>query len=152
VYPFPQYNYVDSEGGSMNPTSAAGAVNWLAVVVAALAGFPLGMLWYGPLFHKPWMAASGVTQEQGRAANPLRLYGTTLLLNLIASTSLAMFIGGGDWRFGLFAGFMTGATFVSMGLGVCYLFEFRTLRHWLINAGYQTLFFSIAGAILGAWH
>jgi hypothetical protein len=136
----------------MNPGSAAVAVNWLAVIVAALAAFPLGMLWYGPLFQRAWLAATGVTREQGRGANPLRLYGTTLLLNLIACTSLAMFIGAGDWRFGLFAGFMTGATFVAMALGVCYLFEFRTLRHWLINAGYQTLFFSIAGLILGAWH
>ena len=136
----------------MEPSSMNFAVNWLAVVVAALVAFPLGMLWYGPLFRKPWMAATGVTLEQGRAANPFRLYGTVLLLNLIACTSLAMFIGAGDWRFGLFAGFMTGATFVAVGLGVTYLFEFRRLRLWLINAGYMTLFFSVAGAILGAWH
>jgi hypothetical protein len=136
----------------MDATTAAPAVNVLAIVVAALAGFPLGMLWYGPLFRRAWMAASGVTLEQGRAANPFKLYGTVLLLNLVACASLAMFIGAGDWRFGLFAGFMTGATFVSVGLGVSYLFEFRSLRHWLINAGYMTLYFSVAGTILGAWH
>ena len=136
----------------MEPSNPAAGVNWLAVVVAALAAFPLGMLWYGPLFGKAWMAATGVTTEQGRAANPFRLYGTVLLLNLVGCTSLAMFIGAGDWRFGLFAGFMTGATFVAMGLGVTYLFEFRTLRHWLINAGYMTVYFGIAGTILGAWH
>jgi hypothetical protein len=137
----------------MDASHAAAGIHWPAVIVAALASFPLGMLWYGPLFGKAWMAATGVTREQGRSANPLRLYGTTLLLNLIACTSLAMFIGGAvNWQFGLFAGFMTGATFVAMGLGVCYLFEFRPLRHWLINAGYQVLFFSIAGLIIGAWH
>jgi len=137
----------------MDASQAAAGINWLAVIVAALASFPLGMLWYGPLFGKAWMAASGVTKEQGRAANPLKLYGTTLLLNLIACLSLDMFIGGrAGWQFGLFAGFMTGATFVAMGLGVCYLFEFRSFRHWLINAGYQTLFFSVAGVIIGAWH
>jgi hypothetical protein len=136
----------------MDPAQATASINWLAVIVAALASFPLGMLWYGPLFGKAWMAATGVTKEQGRAANPLRLYGATLLANLIACVSLAMFVGGAaTWQFGLFAGFMTGATFVAMGLGVCYLFEFRSLRHWLINAGYQTLFFSIAGVIIGAW-
>ncbi len=136
----------------MEPIPTPFAINGLAVVVAALAGFPLGMLWYGPLFQKAWMAASGVSAEQGRAASPVKLYGTVLALNLIACSSLAMFIGNGDWRFGLFAGFMTGTTFVSVGLGVCYLFEFRTLRHWLINAGYMTVYFSLAGTILGAWH
>jgi hypothetical protein len=127
-------------------------INWLAVIVAALAAFPLGMLWYGPLFMKPWMAETGVTEAQGRAANPLKLYGTVLILNLVAATSLAMFIGANDWHFGLFAGFMTGLTFVATGLGVTYLFEFRSLKLWLINAGYQTLFFSIMGVIIGAWH
>jgi len=137
----------------MDAAHAAAGIRWLAVVVAALAAFPLGMLWYGPLFGRAWMAASGVTKEQGRAANPLRLYGKVLLLNLVACASLAMFIGGvANWKFGLFAGFMTGLTFVSVALGVCYLFEFRRFGHWLINAGYQTLYFSIAGAILGAWH
>lgn len=127
-------------------------INWLAVIVAALAAFPLGMLWYGPLFAKSWMAESGVTEEQARAANPLKLYGTVLVLNLIAATSLGLFVGAGDWRFGLFAGFMTGLTFVAVGLGVTYLFESRSLKLWLINAGYQTLFFSVMGVIIGAWH
>ena len=33
----------------------------LDVLVTALAGFVIGGLWYGPLFSKPWMKASGVT-------------------------------------------------------------------------------------------
>jgi hypothetical protein len=127
-------------------------LNWLAVLVAAAAGFLLGGLWYGPLFGKAWMAASGVTSQRARSANMLRLYGTTLALNIVAAISLAMFIGGGDLRFGVFAGFMTGLTFVATALGVTYLFELRPLRLWLINAGYQVLFFTLMGAILGAWH
>jgi hypothetical protein len=128
------------------------ALNWFAIVVAALAGFPLGMVWYGPLFGKGWMAETGVTEAQARAANPVKRYGVVLLLNLIAATSLAMFIGGGDWRFGLFAGFMTGLTFIAVALGVTYLFEFRSVKLWLINSGYQTVFFTVMGLIIGAWH
>ena len=136
----------------MDAGNAAMQVNWLAVVVAALSGFALGGLWYGPLFGKAWMAASGMTEERARSANMVRIYGLTLLLNIVAAVSLAMFIGAGDLNFGLFAGFMTGLTFVSVGLGITYLFEQRPLRLWLINAGYQTLFFTVMGAILGAWH
>ena len=55
-------------------------------------------------------------------------------------------------QFGLFAGFMTGATFVATALGVTFLFEGRPLSLWLIDAGYQTLNFTVMGAILGGWH
>ena len=37
-------------------------INYWAVVVAALSGFAVGALWYGPLFGRQWMAASGVTE------------------------------------------------------------------------------------------
>jgi hypothetical protein len=127
-------------------------VNWLAVIVAALAGFAVGGVWYGPLFGKAWMQEVGMTEEKMRSANMVRIYGTVLLLNLIAAASLAMFIGGGDLNFGLFAGFMTGLTFIATALGVTYLFESRSLKLWLINSGYQVVIFTVMGAILGAWH
>lgn len=136
----------------MDPAIGAVSPNLLAVLVAALLGFAIGGIWYGPLFGKAWMAASGMTEERVRAANPLKVYGLTFALNLVAAFSLAMFIGAGDWRFGLFAGFMTGATFVAVGLGVTYLFESRPLALWFINAGYQVLLFSAMGAVLGSWH
>jgi Protein of unknown function (DUF1761) len=99
------------------------------------------------------MRESGVTMDRAHAVNMPKLYGTVLILNLIAAGSLAMFIGpAGTWRFGLFAGFMTGLTFVATALGVIYLFESRGLRLWLINAGYQIVIFSLMGTILGAWH
>jgi hypothetical protein len=134
-------------------TSAVPAhVPLLAILVAALAGFAVGALWYGPLFGKDWRRESGITEEKARPANMPKLYGTVLLLNLIAAASLAMFIGpSATWHFGLFAGSMTGLTFVATALGVIYLFESRSLRLWLINAGYQVVIFSVMGLILGAW-
>ena len=40
------------------------AINWFAVVAAVLVGFPVGYLWYGPLFGKQWMASVGLTEEK----------------------------------------------------------------------------------------
>ena len=128
-------------------------INWLAVAVAAVVGFPVGALWYGPLWGKTWMAATGITQERARQANMAKIYGTTLLLNLVIATSLALFIGEmSTLADGLFAGTMAGFTFVAMAFGITYLFEFRPFRLWAINAGFQVIVFSIMGAILGAWH
>lgn len=127
-------------------------INWLAVITATLAGFFVGGLWYGPLFGKEWMALNKLTPEDARKASMLKLYGTTICLNLVAATSLAMFIGKAAWQEGLFYGFLTGLTFVATALGVTYAFEFKPLKLWCINAGYQVLFFSVMGLILGAWH
>ena len=137
----------------MDSSPALAHVHWLAVAVAAIAGFPLGALWYGPLFGSSWMALTGITKERAQQANMVKIYGTTLLLNLIIATSLAMFIGPtANLHFGLFAGFMAGLTYVAAAFGITYLFEFRPLKLWAINAGYQVIVFSIMGAILGAWH
>lgn len=128
------------------------SVNWLAVLVAAIAAFAIGGLWYGPLLGKAWMRASGITEEKARSANMPMIFGLAFVLELLAAIALAMFIGPeADLRFGAFAGFMTGAFFVSTAFGVVYLFEQRPLALWAIDAGYQVVLFTVMGAILGAW-
>ena len=41
----------------MNASDTLAHLNWLAVLLATLAGFATGGLWYGPLFGKAWMKA-----------------------------------------------------------------------------------------------
>jgi hypothetical protein len=148
-----RHNEQEHKGEAMDASQAVSHIHWLAVVVAAVVGFPLGALWYGPLFGGAWMAATGITKERARQANMAKIYGTTLLLNLIIATSLAMFIGPeSTFADGLFAGFMAGFTYVAAAFGITYLFEFRSIKLWGINAGYQVLVFSVMGTILGAWH
>jgi hypothetical protein len=137
----------------MDTSQAVTHINLLAVAVAAIAGFPLGALWYGPLFGKAWMAETGITKERAQQANMVKIYGTTLVLNLVIAASLAMFIGPTpNLHYGLFAGFMAGFTYVAAAFGISYLFEFRSLKLWAINAGFQVVVFTVMGAILGAWH
>jgi hypothetical protein len=127
-------------------------INWLSVLVAALSSFAIGGLWYGPLFQKPWMAATGITKEQGRKSNPALVFGGAFVLNLLIATGLALLMG--EHRgvgSGLHTGAFTALFFVATGLGVIYLFEMRPFRHWLINAGYQVVAFAVMGAIIGAW-
>src|SRR4030065_2527026 len=39
-------------------------INWLAVLVGVVASNALGVLWYGPLFSKPWLQALGQKEEE----------------------------------------------------------------------------------------
>jgi len=128
------------------------SLNWISVLVAALAGFVIGSLWYGPLFQKPWMKHSGMTREKGAQGNPVLIFGGAYVLNVIAATGLGLLIGdSGTWLGGLHAGAFAGLFFVATALGVIYLFEQRSLVLWLINSGYQVVNFAAMGAILGAW-
>ena len=45
-------------------------LNYIAIVIAAVAGFGVGALWYTLLFQKPWMAAMGIDEEKMRAGGP----------------------------------------------------------------------------------
>jgi hypothetical protein len=127
-------------------------VNWLSVFAAALSGFAIGALWYGPLFSKPWMSASGMTKEKGAQGNPALIFGGAYVLNLVAATGIALQNGTHTgWLFGLHIGLMGAFFFIAPALGVIYLFEMRPLKLWLINAGYQIVNFSAMGAIIGAW-
>lgn len=127
-------------------------VNWLAVVVAALSGFAIGSLWYGPIFGKAWMRLTGMTKEKGAQASMAVTFGGAYALNFLAAAGIAMLNGSHTgWLFGLHTGLAGAFFFVAPALGVIYLFEQQPFRLWLVNAGYQLFNFSAMGAIVGAW-
>lgn len=137
----------------MDMGTAAAAINIWAVLVASLATFIIGGLWYSPLlFAKPWMAANGLREEDLKGADMGKIFGGSLVLQLISVFVLAMFVGATSGAaFCITAGFLVGVGWVATSLGVLYLFERRPLKLWLINAGYHTVAFTTAGAILGFW-
>src|SRR5688572_30748012 len=127
-------------------------VNWISVFVAALSGFVIGGLWYGPLFSKPWMLLTGMTKEKGAQVSMAVTFGGAYALNLIGAAGIALQNGAHTgWLFGLHVGLMGAFFFIAPALGVIYLFEQRPFKLWLINAGYQLVNFSAMGAIIGAW-
>jgi hypothetical protein len=128
------------------------AINWLAVLVAAVSAFVLGGLWYGPLLGKAWMAGSGMTEERAQQGSPARIFGVAFVLQLVAAAVLAMFIGAeASAGFGAAAGAAAGAFWIATAFGVVYLFEHRPLAHWAVNAGYQIVAYTMMGVIIGAW-
>jgi len=128
-------------------------INHLAVIVAALSDFVVGALWYSPLlFARPWMKANNLTSEDLKKGNPAVIYTVVLVLALIISYNLAFFLGNPetDATWGLTAGFLAGV-WAAAAMTIVALFEKRSVRYILINAGYMLVAFSLKGLILGAW-
>ena len=129
-------------------------INYWAVIVAAVSTFALGSLWYSPLmFEKPWMKELGFTKKGMGKPNMLKTFGIAFILMFIIAFNLAAFIGTeSDWKSGMMAGALAGIGWVASAIGVNYLFERKSFRFFLINAGYLAVSFTIMGCILGAWH
>jgi hypothetical protein len=127
-------------------------VNLLAVLLATLAAFVVGGIWYGPLFGNAWMAAHGLTAEQVRDGfNPVRTYGVTFVIGLVTAYTFAMFLGTGlGWATGALYGLIAGAVWVGGSIAINYQFERTGNMLLMINAGYHTVRFGAMGAILGA--
>lgn len=128
-------------------------INYLAVGLAALAAFFLGYLWYNVIFAKAWKQEIGIGASGSTADTPNlgKLLIGSLILEIIMAFNLAAFIGrGADWMFGLGAGLAVGFGWVALAFGVNYMFEGKSFKLWLINAGYNTLVFAVMGLIIGA--
>lgn len=128
-------------------------LNFLAIFAAAAATFLVGGVWYSPvLFGKAWQRETGLTDAQLKERNPAMVFGPAFLLALFMAFNLAAFIGpDATLGFAVAAAFAAGFGWVAFGMGVTYLFEARSLRLWLIDAGYHTVSFTLMGVILGLW-
>ena len=135
--------------------------DFVAVLVAALAGFVVGGAWYSPLLlGELWMRESGVTQEQIDASNKGRTFAITFVALLIMSYCLEMFIGPtteiGEGFYsrsqqGAFYGFLTGFGWLFFAVVVVGLFEQRSVKYMLINGGYWVVTMATMGGVLGGW-
>lgn len=128
--------------------------NYLAVVVAAIAYFILGGLWYGVLFNKTWMALEQMTIEQAKNVNPAVPYIVSFLLELLIAYSLAQLC---IWRNantasrGASVGVLVWIGFVGPIALMTYMFEMRPRALYAINEFYPLAGLILMGSILGAW-
>jgi hypothetical protein len=128
-------------------------INYLAVLVAAISAFVIGGVWYSPiLFANAWMRETGLSDETLKRRNMGVVFGTSFLLSLIIAGNLAAFLAGPpDLKWGATAGALAGVGWVATGLGITYLFEAKSMKLFLIDAGYHAVTFIVMGAIIGVW-
>ena len=128
-------------------------VNWLAVLVAFVATFALGWVWYSNVgFFKMWQRLAKIADDDMKAANMGVAFGGTAIFTVLGVILLAVLMP------------VTGATTVGGGavLGAILGFVFRggahaihngfAARDWrvtLIDTAHDTVGLAVAGAILG---
>jgi len=130
-------------------------LNWVAILVAAIASFLFEALWYS-VFLNEWIAGIGRTREwlMNSGISPALQYGVAILCAVIAATVLSICIqasGEHSAQRGILVGAIVWLGFVATTWATEYIFEVRTLQIYAINAGFWLLDLVLMGVIVGAW-
>lgn len=129
-------------------------INFLAVIIAAVAAFLIGFIWYSVLFGKSWQKELGFTDEYLRKGNMPLIFGSSFIMMLLMSFGIALLLQvqhleTADPALGLHTGILVGFFFVATSTAINYLYQRRSIKLWLIDAGYQFVFLAIMGVIHG---
>ena len=126
-------------------------IHWLAVIVAAVAGFAVGGIWYGPLFGKAWATARGLDPDSLKDGfNAPLVFGTVFALNLFSAFILDHTLttyGAPDLNLSVMISGGVALGFIVPAIGVNYLFSRQSLRLFLIDAGYWLVIYALMGVV-----
>jgi hypothetical protein len=138
--------------------SFLGDVNWLAVIVATIAYFALGGIWYAPpVFGKAWQRSMGYQMPAGQRPNPA-VFLSPLITCFVASASLgalAKATGSTTIGDGICLGLFTGVGIAAAVLFVTAIFEPtkpQRMTWFAITGSYHALGILIASVIVAVWH
>lgn len=127
-------------------------VNYIAVLIAAVAGFVFGAAYYGVL-SKPWMRAAKLGEGQGRPLPALLI--NSIICELIMAFVLAIFIGnsmaGHSIPSGLMTAFIVWLGFIATTTAVNQRYEGFGWTLTVIDSLHWLGVTLIMGAIIGAW-
>lgn len=129
-------------------------INWVAVVVAAVANIVIGMIWYSPvLFGPTWQKKVGLKDVDMRKRRGPAMVGM-ILLALLMSYILAHVVSYAQsntvWQ-GAETGLWIWLGFVLPVMLMSVIFTGRGKKLFAINAGNMLLTLIVMGAILAAW-
>jgi uncharacterized membrane protein len=133
-------------------------LNWLAVIVAALAYFAIGAVWYAPpVFGRAWMAAGGMSMPEAGTRPSPAIYLTPLVgsvLSAIALGMLAKATGTDMLEEGIALGLVVAIGFAVAISFVTAQFESEKPKPMVwgaVNAGYHVVGNLVAAIIVASW-
>lgn len=127
-------------------------INWLAAIVAGLAGFGVGAVWYAVLFRNAWAKLMPFDpMSPGGYPAPVAMGGAAVL-SVIAAIVFAIFLGPNpSFNFAVGAGLACGIGWIGTSIFTNGLFQRAPVELMLINTGNHVAQFLVFGIILGLW-
>ena len=131
-------------------------INWLAVLVAAVAYFLLGALWYSVLFGKKWaqlvkLDTSNPDLKKGMGGMMISTFVLVLIVCFGLEVLIIKFNFLQELSYGIKLGLLTGLAFATTAVSIHYVYENKPTNLYLINNGYHVIGHIIAASILVLW-
>lgn len=137
-------------------------INYLAVLVAALANMTVGMLWYGPLFGAQWKTLMGFTDESMKSMKMTA--GQAIAGGCVTSLIMAYVLAHDAYVWGNFFGASVGGAMFAFQLALwiwlgyvattqvgVVLWEGRPWKLFFLNAAQSFVAFFAMALILTFW-
>jgi hypothetical protein len=134
-------------------------LNYLAILVCAVVGMMIGMMWYGPLFGKPWMAMMGIkdpeaakkeAQKKGMGPTYAMAFVSQLLMAYVVAHFVA-FLKIADVNAALQFAFWAWLGLIATVLSAQVLWEGRPAKFYYLNATHYLVVLSVMTLILAYW-
>ena len=126
--------------------------NLLAILIAAISGFLVGGVWYGPLFGKAWQREIGLSDDDLKSASLTKIYGTAFLFSVLSAVFLGHLLahfGDMSLRSTIMISVGIALGFIVPAIGTNYLFGRKSGKLFAIDAGYWVAFYAAMGLVFG---
>ena len=124
-------------------------INWVGVIVATVAAFFIGFLWYGLLFETAWLEMTGRTQAGAEETSVLPM-GWGLLQTFITMTGLAWFVGReASWLEGLKTGLVAAICFALTTSAYGFIYGTAAVGLLPIDWSHLLVVYAVGGGVIG---
>lgn len=137
-------------------TTVFSQLNWLAILVAAVAYFMLGAIWYSKaLFGSKWATVVGIDMNNpDKKKGMAKMMAGTFLLIIVTCVALAVLVHRLELSViasALKLGLITGICFATTAVSISFIYESRPTALYFIDCGYHLAGHLIAAIVLVVW-
>lgn len=129
-------------------------VNYLALLVAAIANYIIATIWYAVIFGKLWKRLTGITEMKPAPMNIVLVFIGSLVLSFVLYHSIVF----GDAFFkmsgiagGLMGGFFGWLGYIAPVTLSTKLYEKKPWGLWLLDNAFWLISLLVMGIILSLW-
>jgi len=129
-------------------------VNYLAVLVAAIANYVIAFIWYAGLFGNVWKKLTGIQDMKPAPLNIVLVLVGSLLMSYVLYHSITFgnyYVNTSGAAGGLMGGFFSWIGFIAPVTLCTKLYERKPWGLWLLDNGFWLISLLVMGTILAVW-
>ena len=129
-------------------------VNYLAVLLAAVANYVFATIWYAVIFSSSWKKLTGITEMKPSVLNIVLVFIGSLVLSYVLYHSIVFgdsYLKMSGVKAGIMGGFFSWLGFIAPVTLSTKLYEKKPWGLWLLDNGFWLISLILMGAIESFW-